>query len=176
MAIKETKREWNECQLGYTKEFLLNREEDVAELPECCTGSTAIVAESGNVYTVGKDKAWKKREEAMEEAANAPASSGGGGVVWVAVDGLNGHVISMYDPATGKVGDHLTEKQFIELFVNNRMFFDSTRFVFDADSRGDRYDIGTVIGYAHSDSNLVIMTAGNGLNATETVTAVFAEE
>lgn len=78
MAIKEVRREWDECQLDYTKEFILHTEADVSKLPKCCTGSTAIVSETGNVYTVGKDKAWKKREEAMKEAGNTP--SGGSGM------------------------------------------------------------------------------------------------
>ena len=67
MAIKEVRREWDECQLDYTKEFILHTEADVAKLPKCCIGSTAIVSETGNVYVCGKGKVWKKREEAMQE-------------------------------------------------------------------------------------------------------------
>lgn len=91
MAIKEVRREWDECQLDYVKEFILHTEADVADLPECCVGSTAIVGETGNVYVSGKGKAWKKREEAMEEGPGTP-SGGGGQADWNAQEGEAGYI------------------------------------------------------------------------------------
>ena len=67
MAIKEVRREWDECQLDYVKEFALHNEADVANLPKCCIGSTAIVAATNNVYVCGKGQEWKLREKAIEE-------------------------------------------------------------------------------------------------------------
>lgn len=65
MAIKELKREWSPCQLGYVKHFLLHWESDVKDLPECCVGSIATVSETDNEYIYTAD-GWKHSSECAE--------------------------------------------------------------------------------------------------------------
>lgn len=60
MAIKLLKREWYPCCDSYIKEWILDSEADVANLPKCCPGSTAIVAtKGGNVYMVNASGEWE---------------------------------------------------------------------------------------------------------------------
>jgi len=65
MAIKELKREWSPCQLGYVKHFLLHYESDVQDLPDCCVGSIATVSETDNEYVYTAD-GWKHSNECGE--------------------------------------------------------------------------------------------------------------
>lgn len=61
MAIKEIRREWSACQLGYVCEFMLHTEADVKDLPICCVGSVAHVSETNTDY-VCTGKRWVPRE------------------------------------------------------------------------------------------------------------------
>lgn len=58
MAIKKIKREWCPSLGDYKKDFIADTEADVASLPDCCTGSSALVIESGSVYVVNTSGAW----------------------------------------------------------------------------------------------------------------------
>lgn len=40
------------------KEFLCDTDEDFADLPECCTGSTAVSVATGNVLVVNASGKW----------------------------------------------------------------------------------------------------------------------
>lgn len=75
MAIREMEREWNACQLDFVKRFLLHYESDVKDLPICCVGSIAEVAETGNVYVLSSDKTWVLRDTAI-------GTGGMGGADW----------------------------------------------------------------------------------------------
>lgn len=81
MAIKEVRREWDECQLDYVKEFILHTEADVADLPECCVGSKATVGETNNVYVCCPDGKWKRKDEAMQGKLKQPDWGDGYGVI-----------------------------------------------------------------------------------------------
>lgn len=61
MAIKEIRREWSACQLGYVCEFMLHTEADVKDLPICCVGSVAHVSETNRDF-VCNGKRWLPRE------------------------------------------------------------------------------------------------------------------
>ena len=58
MAYKLVGRSWNPSQQGFTDEYIADTEADVADLPECITGSTALVVESGAVYMVNASGVW----------------------------------------------------------------------------------------------------------------------
>lgn len=58
MAIKKINREWCPHLGDYQKDFIVDTEADVANLPECCTGSSALVVESGAVYMVNASGEW----------------------------------------------------------------------------------------------------------------------
>lgn len=58
MAIKKIKREWCLSLGDYKKDFIVDTEADVAALPKCCTGSSALVVESGAVYVVNASGEW----------------------------------------------------------------------------------------------------------------------
>lgn len=73
MAIKEVKREWSPCQLGYVKTFLLHYESDLQNVPRCSVGSKAIVSETDNEYVKTVD-GWKLLCECDEDGG-----TGGGG-------------------------------------------------------------------------------------------------
>lgn len=61
MAIKEINREWCFIANEYRRSFVLDSTEDVANLPECCAGSTAVVAGNGSaVYMVNASGVWTK--------------------------------------------------------------------------------------------------------------------
>lgn len=62
MAIYEAAREWSPEQLGYVRHFLLHKESDVKDLPECCVGSKATVCETDNEY-VFTASGWKLSSE-----------------------------------------------------------------------------------------------------------------
>ena len=52
MAIQQTAREFCPFLGEYRAEYLCDTEADVASLPACCVQSTAIVADSGDVWIV----------------------------------------------------------------------------------------------------------------------------
>lgn len=58
MAIKKVNREWNPYLGDYKRDFIVDTEADVANLPECSTGSSALVIESGAVYIVNTSGNW----------------------------------------------------------------------------------------------------------------------
>lgn len=76
MAIMCVSRMWNDCVDGYIRKFLVDTESDVADLPTCCPGSSAIVAEGGKQYIVNTCGVWVECgsdiatyiDEYMEEA------------------------------------------------------------------------------------------------------------
>lgn len=77
MAVYEAKREWSPEQLGYVRHFLLHNEADVKDLPDCCVGSIATVAETDNEYTYTVN-GWKLQSECEEIIPGG----GGGGVLF----------------------------------------------------------------------------------------------
>lgn len=58
MAYKMTNHDWCDCMQDYRKEFICDTEADVASLPDCCSQSSAIVVETGNVYIVNASGNW----------------------------------------------------------------------------------------------------------------------
>ena len=57
MVTLVSKRRWG---IGsYQCEYILDTEDDVANLPKCGTGSTALVVATGNVYIVNASGEWK---------------------------------------------------------------------------------------------------------------------
>lgn len=77
MAIKEIKREWSPCQLGYVKEFLLHTEEDLKDMPKCSVGSKATISETDNEY-VKTPNGWKLISECDEDGGQGAGGGGGG--------------------------------------------------------------------------------------------------
>lgn len=80
MSIKEVRSKWSNCELDFVKEFVIHSESEVADLPKCCVGSTAIVCETGNRYVCCRDGSWKPREVAIEEDPGESGGNTGGGV------------------------------------------------------------------------------------------------
>ena len=60
MAIKLTGHEFCKCVEDYVREYVCDTEADIANLPKCCTKSTALVVETGNVYVVNASGEWVK--------------------------------------------------------------------------------------------------------------------
>lgn len=58
MAYKLVNKEWCAFQENYTHDYIVDTDADIASLPSCCTGSSALVVESGNVYVVNASGAW----------------------------------------------------------------------------------------------------------------------
>lgn len=58
MAIKMVNKEYCPCLDSYKCEYIVDTEADIASLPECCTGSTALVVESGTAYMVNASGLW----------------------------------------------------------------------------------------------------------------------
>lgn len=58
MAIKLVNREWCPFQNAYQHDYIVDAEADIAALPECCTGSSALVVESGAIYMVNASGVW----------------------------------------------------------------------------------------------------------------------
>ena len=56
--IKLVDKHWCPLQSDYQHEYICDAEADVAELPACCTGSAALVVDSGAVYMVNASGAW----------------------------------------------------------------------------------------------------------------------
>lgn len=60
MAIKCINNAYAACQPDYKREFICDSEADVANLPDCCTGSMAVVVDTGAVYMVNASGNWAK--------------------------------------------------------------------------------------------------------------------
>lgn len=60
MAYKCISKEWNETLKQYGCQFVCDSTEDIAKLPKCLPGSTAIVVIEGSpVYMVNASGEWK---------------------------------------------------------------------------------------------------------------------
>jgi hypothetical protein len=61
MAYKMVSHEWCAVNEDYRKTFILDSADDVANLPECCAGSAAMVADKdGAMYMVNASGEWKE--------------------------------------------------------------------------------------------------------------------
>lgn len=61
MAIKLTNKYWCPFTEDYRCEFIMDSAADAAALPQCCVGSTALVADnSGTLYMVNASGEWKE--------------------------------------------------------------------------------------------------------------------
>lgn len=58
MAFKLIDNSYNIYANEYIHEYLVDTEADVAHLPKCGTGSSALVVESGVVYVVNASGEW----------------------------------------------------------------------------------------------------------------------
>lgn len=58
MAIKWIGQKWCPEDKDYSKEFICDTDVDVANLPECPSGSTALVAASGKIHIVNASGVW----------------------------------------------------------------------------------------------------------------------
>lgn len=58
MATKMINKEYCSCLDDYKQDFIVDTEADIATLPECCTGSSALVVETGSVYIVNASGDW----------------------------------------------------------------------------------------------------------------------
>ena len=58
MACKQISKTWNG--ISSRKKYIVDSAEDIASLPHCCTGSYAVVANSGDVYIVNASEEWVK--------------------------------------------------------------------------------------------------------------------
>lgn len=58
MAIKLVDREWSSQLESYVNEYIVDTEVDIASLPECCAGSSALVVETAAVYMVNASGEW----------------------------------------------------------------------------------------------------------------------
>ena len=60
MAIKMTGQTYCKCVEDYVREFICDTAADLANLPECCTKSTALVIATGDVFVVNASGEWVK--------------------------------------------------------------------------------------------------------------------
>lgn len=58
MAIKMINQDYCPCLNAYKKDYIVDTEADVSNLPVCCTGSSALVVASGAVYIVNASGKW----------------------------------------------------------------------------------------------------------------------
>lgn len=58
MATKMINKEYCSYLDDYKQDFIVDTEADIATLPECCTGSKALVAQTGVNYIVNASGAW----------------------------------------------------------------------------------------------------------------------
>ena len=58
MAYKLVNREWCATLNDYQYDYIVDTESDIASLPKCCTGSSALVVETGKVYVVNASDVW----------------------------------------------------------------------------------------------------------------------
>lgn len=62
MAIKLMTQDVCDVSGDLICQFIIDSAEDVANLPECCTGSTAIVADKGGaIYMVNASGEWREQ-------------------------------------------------------------------------------------------------------------------
>lgn len=60
MAFKLTDQKWCEEQNCIVKHYVVDSDADIAKLPECATGSTAMVADkTGGIYMVNASGEWR---------------------------------------------------------------------------------------------------------------------
>ena len=59
MAIAIIHDEWDP-EIRHRKEFIVDTEAEVADLPKCDPGSSALVTETGSVYIVNASGEWAK--------------------------------------------------------------------------------------------------------------------
>lgn len=60
MAIKLMDQEWCGVQNCTIKHYVVDSESDIAKLPTCATGSTAMVADkTGGIYMVNASGEWR---------------------------------------------------------------------------------------------------------------------
>ena len=57
MAFELLSKEWYP-EIGAVKEYICDTDADVADLPQSCPGSTALVCSSGKVYIVNASSNW----------------------------------------------------------------------------------------------------------------------
>ena len=61
MPIKLVKQQYCDVQDDLVAEYIIDSADDVASLPKCCPGSTAIVADKdGAVFMVNASGEWKE--------------------------------------------------------------------------------------------------------------------
>lgn len=59
MAIKMVSREYCACMDDYKKEYIVDNDSDLVNLPKCTgTGSTAVSIESGKIMVVNTNGQW----------------------------------------------------------------------------------------------------------------------
>lgn len=58
MAVKLISKDWRPCLDDYTYDYIADAEADIASLPQCSTGSSALVVESGAIYMVNASGVW----------------------------------------------------------------------------------------------------------------------
>lgn len=58
MAYKLVNKEWSPHLDEYTHEYIVDTETDIASLPECAVGSSALVVASATVYMVNASGEW----------------------------------------------------------------------------------------------------------------------
>ena len=58
MAIKLVDQEWSPHLDAYIREYIVDAEADVENLPISCVGSTALVVSSATIYMVNASGEW----------------------------------------------------------------------------------------------------------------------
>lgn len=62
MAYKLIDHEWCAELDSYRQSFIVDTDADIANLPKCCPGSTALVADKGGaIYMVNASGEWKEQ-------------------------------------------------------------------------------------------------------------------
>ncbi len=62
MAIKMIDKQYCDCIDDYRYTFIMDADSDSANLPSCCVGSIAIVAnEGGSIYITNTEGKWRKQ-------------------------------------------------------------------------------------------------------------------
>lgn len=60
MAIKLIKKEYSDLQGDYKRDYICDTDADVASLPKCRCGSSALVIATGDVHVVNPAGQWTK--------------------------------------------------------------------------------------------------------------------
>ena len=58
MAFKLINSKWCPCLNSYQHDYIVDKEIDINDLPKCCTGSSALVVETGVTYLVNASGNW----------------------------------------------------------------------------------------------------------------------